>query len=150
MADGEVVYDLLTLLIDAQVLVNGIIEECADSSGANSKRFGRQVETVADGSGFEVNVAISAVTVRTGGSIKVRNHREGDAGIAGEVLSQTQPGGRDTLVALQDQFEFPAVRPVPVNAGFQTFVMFPESFGYRRVPVPGVSEDLVQLLVRSR
>jgi hypothetical protein len=85
--------------IDSQIAVDSVVVEGADTSGLEAHRFGGEIQTVADSAGFEVGKPVAALPELRCGAVQASDHRKGDACVSGEVLTQAQAGGRDSLVA---------------------------------------------------
>ncbi len=120
ITDREVINHLAAVGRESKITVHFVIVERADSGRPESQRFGGKIQAVANGAGFEMHIAVSAISMSSGGAIKVADHGERHACVTGKVLSQAQPRGRDALVAAPDQLQFSALRPVAVDAWLQS------------------------------
>ena len=59
----------------------------ADTGGSETQRLCRKIHPLPDSSGFEMNVAVTAIAIDIRRALQVPNHRERGAGITGEVLT---------------------------------------------------------------
>ena len=89
-----------------EIAVHLFIIERADAGRPESERFRREIQPLADSSGFEMHVAITAVTMGADGALEIADHRERHACVTGEILPETQARGRNALVATLDLLQF--------------------------------------------
>lgn len=119
VADREMVDDLSLMGGEIEVPVHLIIVESADAGGPQPECFCREIEPLADSARFKMHVAVSTIAMRANGTVEIGNHREGDAGITGEILPEAQTGSGYTLVTAPDRFQRRIIRPQPVYTGLQ-------------------------------
>ena len=79
--------------------VHFIVVERTDAGCAKPQCLRSQIHSLANGADLKMHIAISAVAVDASGPIEVTNHREGYAGVARQILSETENSGSNTLVA---------------------------------------------------
>src|SRR6266436_3655990 len=119
MTDCEMVHDLSLIGRQVEIAMHWIVIKGADAGRAQPESFGGQVQTLADRARFEVYTTIAAVAMNAAGAIDIGNHGKRDAGIAREILAETEGRGGDALIARLDEFQFSVPRPVEVDAGVQ-------------------------------
>ena len=111
------VYDLPLLGSHVEITIHFIIVEGADTSCSQPERLSGEIQTLANGAGFEMNVAITTISIFGSSAIEVTNHRKGHAGITGQSLSKTQSYRHQALVANLHLLQVGTVRPKSVDAG---------------------------------
>ena len=105
----------------AQIPVHLVVEERADACCAQAKRLGSEIQSLTDRTRFKMHVSISAIAVTAGRILKIADHRECQAGVTCQVLSQAQSRRHQTLVPFLDFLERRVLRSIAVNARCQTF-----------------------------
>ena len=86
ITNREVVDNLSLFRCQVEVVMHLIIVERADARCTQPERFCSKIHSLADGTCFEMHIAIAAVAVGTGGTFEIADHRKGYARIAREVL----------------------------------------------------------------
>src|ERR1700676_3432483 len=76
---------------------------------------------MANCSRFEMHVSIAAISVPAGSIRKIADHGKCHAGIARQVLSQTEGCRHQALVPCFDSFQLCILRPVAINTRLQAF-----------------------------
>ena len=69
-------------------MVHFVIIKSADASRPKSERLRGEIQAVSDGARFEVHIAITTVPMGADGTLKIADHREGHACVAGEILPE--------------------------------------------------------------
>src|SRR5690348_15896905 len=68
-----------------------------------------------------MHVSIAAVSVPAGSTVKITDHGKCHAGIARQVLSQTESCRHQALVSCFDSFQLSMLRPEAINTLLQAF-----------------------------
>ena len=66
-----------------------------------------------------MDIAISTITIASGGSFKIADHRECNASIRCQVLPEAKGCGYEALIALLDLLQLRVLRPVTIDTGRQ-------------------------------
>src|ERR1022692_1881040 len=88
IADCEVINHLPLRWRQFEITVHLRVVERANSGRPQPECFGRKIQAVADGAGFEMHIAVSTITMSAGGTIKIADHGERHACVTGEVLTE--------------------------------------------------------------
>src|SRR5215472_3761499 len=108
--------DLSLLRCEIEITVYLVIIERSDAGRSHSERFRGEVQAVANSACFEMHVPITTVSMGADGVIKISDHGKCHACIAGKVLSQTEPGGRNALISRPDLLQLSMLRPISIYA----------------------------------
>jgi hypothetical protein len=81
---------------ETEKAVHIVIVKCADSRGVPAERFRTDVQPLPDRTGLEERVSISAIAEYARRVGKIRDHRNGEAPVAGQRLLEAEDC-RDTL-----------------------------------------------------
>src|SRR4051812_42193792 len=114
--DRKMVHHLSLLSRELEITVHVFVIERPDASRSQPERFCGEIQPLSYGACLEMDIAITTFTMNTGGAIEIPDHRKRHAGVAREILSQTQTRGRNALVATHNLLQFAAFRPEPVHA----------------------------------
>ena len=116
MTDRKVVDHLSLRGLKVEIAVHLVVIEGANAGGCQPERFGSDIKAVADCPGFEMHVAVAPITMGLGGAINIRNHGKRHTGIAGQVLSEAESGGCDSLIPGPDLLQLSSARPVSIHS----------------------------------
>ena len=68
------------------------------------------------GASFEVHVTVTAITIEAGSPIEIADHGKSYAGIARQLLADTQTGSGDPLITFHVHLQFRTARREMVDA----------------------------------
>src|SRR3954454_3936496 len=97
-----------------------LIEESADTGRSKSQCFRRQIEALPDRAGFEMHVPIATLAIKADSAIQISNQGECHTGVAGQLLSETEPGRDDALIPGLDSLQLRCLGPVSIHPGGQS------------------------------
>src|SRR2546422_9883988 len=107
---GEMVQRLKRSMVEAEHLVNGIIKKAADAGGAPARRFGFEVEHLADESRLPKQPAVKPRPMPVQRCLQFGNHAQGERTVAGNVLVTTHLCSQLSDIPLVKEKERKSVR----------------------------------------
>src|SRR5450755_4749452 len=100
VANCEMVDDLSQLRGQAEISVHLVVKKRSDACCSQSKRFGSKIHSLTNSTCLEMHISISAVAVTAGRTLKNGDHRECQASVTRQVLSQTESCRHEALVPI--------------------------------------------------
>src|ERR1022692_3216239 len=98
VANCEMVDDLSQLRGQAEVSVDLIVKKRSDACRSQAKSLGSKIHSLTNRTCLEMHISISAVAVTAGRILKIADHRECQASVTRQVLSQTESSCHQPLV----------------------------------------------------
>src|SRR5207247_10509951 len=87
-------------MVEAEHLVNRVIKKAADAGGAHARRFGFEVEHLADESRLPKQPAVKPRPMPVQRRLQFGNHAQGERTVAGNVLVTPHPSSPWTDIPL--------------------------------------------------
>src|SRR6478609_4123368 len=100
--------------------VDLIIVKGADTCGTQPKCLSCEIQALANGAGFKMHIAVTTVSIGGSRTMEITNHREGQAGVTGESLSEAQSSGDQALVSTLHLLQLGTLRPEFVDPQLQS------------------------------
>src|ERR1035438_4159290 len=82
--------DLSHLRDQAEISVHLVVKKRSDACRSQAKRFGSKIHSLTNSTCFEMHISISTIAVTAGRILKIADHRECQASVTRQVLSQTE------------------------------------------------------------
>src|ERR1035438_5863285 len=102
VANREMVDDLSQFRGQAEISVHLVIKKRSDACRSQAKRLGSKIQPLTNRTRLEMHISISAVAVTAGRVLKIADHRECQASVPRQVLSQTESCRHQALVPFLD------------------------------------------------
>ena len=110
-------YHLSLIGRQVDMAVHVIVVESADPSCTQPKCLGCDIQTMANGAGFKMYIAVPSVSEYGSGAREIADHRKAQASVASQSLSEAQGSGDQALVASLHKLQLGTLRPQFVDAG---------------------------------
>src|ERR1039458_2160833 len=101
VANCEMVDDLSQLRGQAEISVH-LVKKSSDACRSQAKRFRSKIHSLTNSTCLEMHISISTVAVTVGRTLKIADHRECQASVTRQVLSQTESCRHEALVPFLD------------------------------------------------